>query len=451
MTILIKNGRLINPSENLDKVMDIFVEDGIIKEKAESIEKQADTVIDAAGCYVMPGLIDLHVHFRDPGLTYKEDIETGSKAAAKGGFTTVCCMPNTKPVVDNVETVKYIIEKGEKTGLTNVLPVGAVTKNMAGVEITDVEELKKAGICAISEDGKSVMNSGVYRKAMKNAAKANVPVLAHCEDINLVEGGVINLGDKSSELGVKGISNAVEDVIAMRDIMLAKETGATLHLCHCSTKDSVEMVKRAKEEGIKVTAEVCPHHFSMCSDDITSNDGNFKMNPPLRAREDMEALIKGLQDDIMDVISTDHAPHSAEEKAKDLEHAPFGIVGLETSVALTVTNLVKKGYLTPMQMAAKMSYNPAKVLGIPKGTLDEGKIADITIIDPDKEYTIDVNTFESKGKNTPFDGYKVSGEVEYTILNGKVVYSNKLKCSFCTTCSASSPGTRKHRLWLDAP
>lgn len=425
MTILIKNGRLINPSENLDKVMDIFVEDGIIKEKAESIEKQADTVIDAAGCYVMPGLIDLHVHFRDPGLTYKEDIETGSKAAAKGGFTTVCCMPNTKPVVDNVDTVKYIIEKGEKTGLTNVLPVGAVTKNMAGVEITDVEELKKAGICAISEDGKSVMNSGVYRKAMKNAAKANVPVLAHCEDINLVEGGVINLGDKSSELGVKGISNAVEDVIAMRDIMLAKETGATLHLCHCSTKDSVEMVKRAKEEGIKVTAEVCPHHFSMCSDDITSNDGNFKMNPPLRAREDMEALIKGLQDDIIDVISTDHAPHSAEEKAKDLEHAPFGIVGLETSVALTVTNLVKKGYLTPMQMAAKMSYNPAKVLGIPKGTLDEGKIADITIIDPDKEYTIDVNTFESKGKNTPFDGYKVSGEVEYTILNGKVVYSNK--------------------------
>ena len=450
MTILIKNGRLINPSENLDKVMDIFVEDGIIKEKAES--KQADTVIDAAGCYVMPGLIDLHVHFRDPGLTYKEDIETGSKAAAKGGFTTVCCMPNTKPVVDNVETVKYIIEIGEKTGLTNVLPVGAVTKNMAGVEITDVEELKKAGICAISEDGKSVMNSGVYRKAMKNAAKANVPVLAHCEDINLVEGGVINLGDKSSELGVKGISNAVEDVSADYQVRISAKCGDGLHELEeilgniiRSRRVYLEKVypytqagklqsirkygqllsEEYTEEGIKVTAEVCPHHFSMCSDDITSNDGNFKMNPPLRAREDMEALIKGLQDDIMDVISTDHAPHSAEEKAKDLEHAPFGIVGLETSVALTVTNLVKKGYLTPMQMAAKMSYNPAKVLGIPKGTLDEGKIADITIINPDKEYTIDVNTFESKGKNTPFDGYKVSGEVEYTILNGKVVYSNK--------------------------
>lgn len=422
MTILIKNGRVLNPSENMDKVMDIYVEDGVIKEKAEGINKNADKVIDADGCYVMPGLIDLHVHFRDPGLTYKEDIETGSRAAAKGGFTTVCCMPNTKPPIDSVETVKYIVDKSSEVGLTNVLPVGAVTMQMAGKEITDIETLKEAGICAISEDGKSVMNSGVYRKAMKEAARLNVPVMAHCEDINLVEGGVINLGDKSDELGVKGISNAVEDVIAMRDIMLARETGATLHLCHCSTKDSVEMVRRAKAEGIKVTAEVCPHHFSMCSDDITGNDSNFKMNPPLRSREDMETLIKGLSDDIMDVISTDHAPHSAEEKAKDLEHAPFGIVGLETSVALTLTNLVKKGYITPLQMAAKMSYNPAQVLGSDRGTLNDGAVADITIIDPDKEYTIDVNTFVSKGKNTPFDGYKVFGEVKYTILGGKVVY-----------------------------
>lgn len=424
MSILIKNGRVLNPSENLDKVMDIFIQDGVIKKKALSIEEEAEHVIEAEGCYVMPGLIDLHVHFRDPGQTYKEDIETGSRAAAKGGFTTVCCMPNTKPVVDNADTVKYIIDKAKQVGLTNVLPVGAVTKKMAGAEITDVEELKSAGICAISEDGKSVMNSGVYRKAMKNAAKANVPVMAHCEDINLVEGGVINLGDKSEQLGVKGISNAVEDVIALRDILLARETGATLHLCHCSTKDSVEMVKQAKEEGIKVTAEVCPHHFSMCTDDITGNDSNFKMNPPLRTREDMEALIKGLSEDIMEVISTDHAPHSAEEKARDLEHAPFGIVGLETSVALTITNLVKKGHITPLQMAAKMSYNPAKVLGIEKGTLDEGAVADVTIINPDKEYVIDKNSFVSKGKNTPFDGYKVSGEVECTILNGEIVYKN---------------------------
>lgn len=425
MSLLIKNGRVLNPSENIDQKMDVYVEEGIIKEKAETIEKTADQVIDAKGCYVMPGLIDLHVHFRDPGQTYKEDIETGSRAAAKGGFTTVCCMPNTKPVVDNAETVKYIMDKSKAVGLTNVLPVGAVTMKMEGFAITEIEKLKEAGICAISEDGKSVMNSGVYRKAMKEAARLNVPVLAHCEDINLVEGGVINLGDKSAELGVKGISNAVEDVIAMRDIMLARETGATLHLCHCSTKDSVEMVKQAKAEGVKVTAEVCPHHFSMCTDDITGNDGNFKMNPPLRSREDMNALIKGLRDDVMDVISTDHAPHSAEEKAKDLEHAPFGIVGLETSVALTITNLVKPGHITPLQMAAKMSYNPAQVLGSEKGTLNEGAIADITIINPDKEYAIDVNTFVSKGKNTPFDGYKVSGVVKYTILGGKIVYANK--------------------------
>lgn len=424
MTILIKNGRVLNPSENLDKVMDLLVEDGRIKEKKEQIETDADKIIDAKGCYVMPGLIDLHVHFRDPGLTYKEDIETGSRAAAHGGFTTVCCMPNTKPVLDNVDTVKYIIEKGKEVGLTNVLPVGAVTMNMEGKEVTDIESLKKAGICAISEDGKSVMNSGVYRKAMKEAARLNVPVMAHCEDINLVEGGVINLGNKSKELGVKGISNAVEDVIAMRDIMLARETNAKLHLCHCSTKDSVEMVKQAKAEGIDVTAEVCPHHFSMCSDDITENDGNFKMNPPLRTREDMETLIKGLSEDIMDVISTDHAPHSKEEKEKDLEHAPFGIVGLETSVPLTITNLVKKGYITPLQMAAKMSYNPAQVLGSDKGTLNEKAVADITIIDPDAEYTIDKNTFQSKGKNTPFDGYKVNGKVLYTILGGKIVYEN---------------------------
>ncbi len=423
MTILIKNGRVINPAENLDNVMDIYVEDGIIKEKNKDIKKNADKIIDAKGCYVMPGLIDLHVHFRDPGLTYKEDIESGSKAAVRGGFTTVCCMPNTKPVTDSEGTVKYIIDKSKQVGLLNVLPVGAVTKNMEGKEITDVLALKEAGICAISEDGKSVMNSGVYRKAMKNAVKAGLPVLAHCEDINLVEGGVINLGDKSEELGVRGISNAVEDVIAMRDIMLARETGATLHLCHCSTKDSVEMVRRAKEEGIKVTAEVCPHHFSMCSDNITGNDSNFKMNPPLRTREDMEALIRGLSEDVMDVISTDHAPHSAEEKSKDMEHAPFGIVGLETSVALTITNLVKKGYITPMQMAEKMSYNPAKVLGIEKGTLNVGKDADIVIINPDKEYDIDVNNFASKGKNTPFDGYKVFGEVTHTIYGGKVVYT----------------------------
>ena len=380
MTILIKNGRVINPSEKMDKVLDVYVKDGVIVEKGENIEKEADKVIDAKGCFVMPGLIDLHVHFRDPGLTYKEDIITGSMAAANGGFTSVCCMPNTKPVTDNAEVVRYIINKGKEAGYTNVLPVGSVTKGMAGKQITDVFELKEAGVCAISEDGKSVMDSNVYRDAMKNAVKADVPVLAHCEDINLVNGGVMNMGDKSEEFGVKGISNAVEDI-----------------------------------------AEVCPHHFAMSTDDMDSADANYKMNPPLRTREDVDALIKGLSEDVMDVIATDHAPHSAEEKARSITEAPFGIVGLETAVPLTVTHLLKPGFITPMQMAEKMSYNPAKVLGIDKGSLDEGKVADITIINPDEEYIIDVNEFKSKGRNTPFGGTKVSGKVKWTILGGKIV------------------------------
>jgi dihydroorotase len=424
MSLLIKNGTVINPAENQMEKLDIFVDDGIIQKKEKNLEVNADRVIDAEGCYVMPGLIDLHVHFRDPGLTYKEDIATGSAAAAAGGFTTVCCMPNTKPVVDSPETVTYIVEKAKEAGLTNVLPVGAVTKGMLGKEVNDFEALKKAGICAISEDGKSVMDSAVYRKAMKEAARLGLPVMAHCEDINLVEGGVMNMDAKAEALGLKGISNAVEDIIAARDILLAKETGAKLHLCHCSTRDSVTMIQEAKADGIDVTGEVCPHHFSMCTEDITANEGNFKMNPPLREREDMETLVQGLHDNVMDVISTDHAPHSAEEKNQVMEKSPFGIVGLETSVALTMTNLVKTGKLTPMQMAEKMSYNPAKVLGIDKGTLNIGKVADIVVINPDETYVVDVNTFKSKGKNTPFDGATVSGKVKYTILNGKIVYSD---------------------------
>lgn len=421
MTILIKNGRVINPAEKRDEVMDVLIENDVVSRMDANIETEADTVIDARGCFVMPGLIDLHVHLRDPGLTYKEDIESGGNAAANGGYTTICCMPNTNPVVDCKDVVAYIVDKAKEKSPVNVLPVGAVTKGMLGKEITDVFELKDAGAGAISEDGKSVMDSQVYREAMIQSVKAEVPVFAHCEDINLVHGGVINMGEKSEEFGVNGISNAVEDIIVARDILLAKETGAKLHLCHCSTKDSVEMVRKAKEDGVKVTAEVCPHHFAMCTDDMESMDANYKMNPPLRTREDMEALIKGLSDDVMDVISTDHAPHSVEEKARPITEAPFGIVGSETAVPLTVTYLLKPGYITPMQMAEKMSYNPAKVLGIDKGDISVGKIADITIINPDKEYVIDVNDFKSKGKNTPFHGRKVSGSVEHTIVAGKIV------------------------------
>lgn len=424
MTTLIKGGRLIDPATKTDKIMDILVRDGLVVERAENLQiDNADEVVDASGCYVMPGLIDLHVHLREPGFEHKETIETGTKAMAKGGFTSVCPMPNTKPATDCVEVVKYIVDKAKEVSPINVLPVGAITLGQAGKEITDIAAMKEAGIYAISEDGKSVMDSGIYREAMKEAARLGIPVLAHCEDINLVQGGAMNAGKRASELGIKGISNAVEDIITARDIMIAKETGATLHLCHCSTKDSVRMIREAKAEGLKVTGEVCPHHFTLCEEDIKEDDSNYKMNPPVRGREDLEALIEGLHDDTFDAISTDHAPHHADEKAKGMASAPFGIVGSETAVELTMTELVHKGVITPYQMAEKMSYYPARILGIDKGNLDVGKVADITIIDPDREHIIKAEEFISKGKNTPFEGYKAKGVVVRTIVAGKTVYA----------------------------
>lgn len=422
MSILIKNGRVIDPDTKRDGKFDVFIKDGKILKIGEKITEKAEEVIDAAGCYVMPGLIDMHVHLRDPGLTYKESVETGARAAAKGGITTVVAMPNTKPVTDDRERVGYVMHKGEMVAPINVLQTGTVTKGMAGKEVTDIAGMAEAGAPAITEDGKTVMDSGVYRDAMKEAKRVGIPVLAHCEDSNLVQGGVVNDDENMRALGLKGISNAVEDIIVARDIMLAAETGVHLHLCHCSTKGSVEMVRQAKAAGISVSAEVCPHHFTLSTDDIKTPDANYKMNPPLRTKEDVEALREGLKEGIMDVISTDHAPHSAEEKRQPIEKAPFGIVGLETSVALTMTELVDTGILTPMQMAEKMSYNPAKILGIDRGSLAEGKIADVTVIDPAAEYRIDASEFVSKGKNTPFDGRNVKGRVVATICGGKTVY-----------------------------
>jgi dihydroorotase len=421
MTILIKNGRIIDPMSNRDEIADLYVEDGKVAQIGKGIEKEAERVIDATGLLAMPGFIDLHVHLREPGLEHKETIETGAMAAARGGFTTICAMPNTKPVVDSKEVVEDIYKRAEKAKC-HVLQVGAVTKGQAGVELADIREMKEAGICAISEDGKSVMDSKLYKEAMVIAKEENLPVFAHCEDKNLVGKGALNAGKKAEELGVEGITNAVEDIITARDILLSKETGAKLHLCHCSTADSVRMVEEAKKEGLLVTAEVCPHHFTLTEDDIEGSDTNYKMNPPLRSKADKEALIEGLKNNIMDVISTDHAPHHADEKAKPMAEAPFGIVGLETAYALTNSELVEKGYLSQKQLVEKMSANPAKVLGMDKGCIGEGKVADIVITNPKEEYVIDVNEFASKGKNTPFNGRKVTGKVKYTILAGELVY-----------------------------
>lgn len=429
MNILIKNGRVLDPATGKDGIYDILVTDNIITKVESNIDEDAIKseqeckVIDASNQFVMPGLIDLHVHFREPGFEYKETIKTGSLSAARGGFTSVCPMPNTKPVIDSVEMLEKELDIIKRDAIVNVYPVAAITKGMKGEELTDIRELVKHGAIAISEDGKSVMNSSLLREAMKIAKETGIPVLSHCEDINLVEGGVMNKGERSEELGLKGISNAVEDIIVARDIMLAKETGCRLHLCHCSTYDSVRLIEEAKKEGLPVTGEVCPHHFSLTEEDIVADDANYKMNPPIRTKKDVDELIAGIHNNIMDIISTDHAPHSEEEKTGSMTKAPFGIVGLETSVSLVVTELLDKGVITPLKMAEIMSYNPAKVIGIDRGTLQVGKVADITIIDPNKEYVIDKKEFVSKGKNTPFDGKKVKGKVMTTIVNGKIVYS----------------------------
>ncbi len=425
MSILIKNGHVIDPLTRLDGQADVLVCGDRIEQVAEHIEAPADVdrILDAAGCYVLPGLIDLHVHFRDPGQTYKETLETGGKAAAKGGVTTVCAMPNTKPVIDTAEKVEEVQKRAAVESPVNILQLGAVTRGQEGKELADIAGMARAGCRAISEDGKSVMDSGLYRAGMIQAKEAGIPVFAHCEDINLVQGGVMNADENAKRLGLKGISDATEEIIEARDILLAKETGVRLHLCHCTTKGAVEMIRQAKEAGLPVTGEVCPHHFALCTDDIPADDGNFKMNPPIRSREDMEAVRQGLKDDVMDVIATDHAPHAENEKNGSMNEAAFGIVGLETSAALTYTCLVQQGYLTMMQMAEKMSANPAKILGLTdKGSVSEGKAADLTIFDPEKTYKIDKNTFVSKGKNTPFDGWEVTGEVAATIVGGRVVY-----------------------------
>lgn len=431
--MVIKDGHVVDPASGLHEKADILISGDTIKEvyvhsKGEKWEGEGEICINADGMYVMPGFIDLHVHLRDPGLTYKEDIVTGTKAAAAGGVTTICAMPNTKPVVDSVETLKYITDKADKEGYVHVKQLSAITKGMEGKELVDMEAMFAAGAVAFSEDGKSVMDINVYREAMKEAARLGAVIMAHCEDKNLVGKGVLNEGVASEKYQVCGIPNSVEDVITARDIFLAHETNAKLHICHCSTVGTVELMRMAKRLGADVTAEVCPHHFTLTDADITEADSNYKMNPPLRTEKDVKALIGGLVDGTMQAISTDHAPHSDEEKKAYFDKAPFGIVGLETSAALTYTALVSTGLMDIMDMAVKMSYNPAHIIGIDEeyGRLTPDSKADIVIFDPNEEWTVDVARFMSKGHNTPYNGQTLKGRVKTTIVDGELRYNGSI-------------------------
>lgn len=407
-----------------DGIKDVLVENGVIAAIDEKLEVSGDKIIDARGLWVTPGLIDVHVHLREPGYEYKETIRTGSRAAAKGGFTTICCMPNTNPVIDNEILVEYIKMKAEREAVVNILPIGSITRGQKGEELSNIGKMAQAGICAISEDGKSVMNAGLLKKAMKYASMFNLPVLSHCEDNTLAGSGVMNAGEMAERVGMKGIGADSEEVIVARDIILARNTGIKLHICHISTTGSVQLIREAKLRGEDISAEVCPHHFSLSDEDVEGYDANTKMNPPLRSARDVKSLKDGLRDNTIEIIATDHAPHHIDEKNCEYDKAAFGIVGLETALPLGITHLVEENILTPLELIEKMSTNPAKLLGIDKGSLKVGKVADISIIDPNEGYEVDVNTFASKSKNSPFNGYRVKGRVKYTIVNGRIVLND---------------------------
>lgn len=422
MELLIKNGRVINPVTNMDRIIDILIENNTIKKIGEISISKSVQVIDAKGCWVVPGFIDVHVHLREPGFEYKEDIKSGTESAVTGGFTTVCCMPNTNPVIDRSEVVEYIMNKANDEGFANVIPIGAITISQKGKELADIEKMIASGAKAISEDGRSVLNSKILKEAMYEAKRLGIPVLSHCEDEDLAEGGCMNEGAQSKKLGLQGISNDAEDIITARDIILARTTGSKLHLCHVSTKESVKLIRQAKLEGLSITAEVCPHHFTLTEDVVDGVDTNTKMNPPLRNKKDVDAILKALKDGTLDCIATDHAPHAEIDKNKSYEKAANGIVGFETAFPLAMTELVKKDILKPSELIEKMSVNPAKMMNLDKGSLEEGKIADITIINPDIYYKIDKEKFKTKGRNTPFDGRYVYGRIKMTIVNGSIKY-----------------------------
>ncbi len=426
MSILIKGGRVVDPKNKIDKVLDVLVKDGRIAKVAADIDEKADRVIDAGGKVVAPGLIDLHVHFREPGYEYKEDIETGSRAAAQGGVTTVVCMPNTDPPIDNPALVKYVLDRGKEVGLTNVLTVGCVTKGQQSKELSEMGELKNAGAIGVSDDGRPVINPSLMRRALEYASMFDLPVMSHSEDLDLVDGGSMNEGYMSTYLGLRGIPKCAESVAVTRDVLIAEEVGGRLHVCHVSTRNSIDAIRRAKKRGANITCETAPHYFSLTDKAVDGFNTNAKMNPPLRDEDDVNAVIEGLIDGTIDAIATDHAPHDKDEKDIEFEYALNGIVGLETSLALGYTNLVMSGKLTLSQLIEKMSANPADIINIDKGTLGEDKAADIVIFDTEHEYEVDPEKFASKNHNCPYGGMKLRGRVDMTILGGKIVYDREM-------------------------
>lgn len=415
-SILIADGKILAIA-NADAGVSLLVEEGASGHELE-VEK-----IDAQGKLVIPGLIDMHVHLREPGFEYKETIETGSRAAVKGGFTTIACMPNTRPVTDNVDTVQLVLKKGQEAGLAKVLPYAAITKNELGRELTDFEALKAAGAIGFTDDGVGVQSAQMMKDAMSRAKALDMPVIAHCEDNTLVVGAAVTDGEFAKRHGLKGIPNESEAIHVGRDILLSEATGAHYHVCHVSTEQSVRLIRHAKSFGIKVTAEVCPHHLVLSDEDIPGLDANWKMNPPLRSPRDVQACIEGLEDGTIDIIVTDHAAHSEEEKAKGLELAPFGIVGFETAFPLLYTKFVATGKWTLDFLVRRMTTDPARVFRLDTGRLEEGAPADLTMIDLEQEQAVDPQTFASKGRNTPFTGWKLKGWPVKTWVDGKLVWS----------------------------
>jgi len=421
MKLLIKGGRVLDPANDIDGVMDILIKDNKIDEVKENIPEDGCTVIDASGKIVCPGFIDMHVHLREPGFEYKEDIASGTRAAAAGGFTTVCCMPNTDPVIDNAAIANFVKERAAKSGVVNVLPIGCITKQQAGSELSEMAELVAAGCVAVSDDGKPVKDAGIMRNAMEYAKMFDLPVLSHCEEHSLVLDGQMHEGYYSTLYGFKGIPAAAEELMVNREIILAELTGAHAHICHASTRGSMDLIRDAKARGIDVTCEVTPHHLLLTDEIVGSYDTDTKVNPPLRSEEHLSALLEGLQDGTVDCIATDHAPHHWESKDCEYNLASNGISGLETAAAVIMDGLVSKGLLDIEFMVELFTVGPADVLGIDKGTLDIGADADITILDPKTTKVVDPAKFYSKGKNTPFKGRTLKGWPWMTIVNGKIV------------------------------